>query len=422
MKEKKQDELWMTVMKDKLSDYSEPLPSFGWEKLEQELGSPPLKKVYPLFRWQMAVAAAVFLAVLSSVTLYFLRTPAADEIRRTSVQATAVLPDKMPDATQPMAPIAKPTPIGKRLNQTVKPQLLAQNDKIDKPLMEGVEQVNEGLEKQLVPSENTLDQSDKNSGEEASKVIQEDEPFVEKRVTRPSSRDKYHQPMTGSTKKRSGWSMGVSVGQANGTSTESRGDMSQSPGFSRLNVFSSPDGLIRVPENQNLIFKDGVPYLTSANEIAHVEHRLPLTFGVSVRKRLGHGLSLESGLTYTYLASDVRLLGVERDLTQKLHYIGLPVRLNWTFVDKKRVSFYLSGGGAVEKCVYGSLGSEKQTVKPLQLSVSAAVGAQLNVSQRIGLYVEPGVAYFFKDGSDVQTIRKEHPFNFNLQGGIRFTY
>ena len=45
MKEKKQDELWMTVMKDKLSDYSEPLPSFGWEKLEQELGSPPLKKV-----------------------------------------------------------------------------------------------------------------------------------------------------------------------------------------------------------------------------------------------------------------------------------------------------------------------------------------------------------------------------------------
>lgn len=415
----------MTAMKDKLSDYSEPLPSFGWEKLEQELGSPPLKKVYLLFRWQMAVAAAVFLAVLSSVTLYFLRTSTADEIRRTSVQATAVLPDKMPDATQPIQPIAQSTPLRHRSDQTVKSQLLAQNEKIDQPLKKELGQIKEESTKKLVPdenTENTENQLDKNSEGESDKVIQENEPFVEKRITRPSSRDKYHQPAERSGREQSDWSMGLSVGQTSGTSTASVGDMSQSSGFSRLNVFSSSDGLIRVPENQNLIFKDGVPYLTSANEIAHIEHRLPLTFGISVRKKLGHGFSLESGLTYTYLASDVRLLGAERDVTQKLHYIGLPVRLNWTFVDKKRVGFYLSGGGAVEKCVYGSLGSEKQTVKPLQLSVSAAIGAQLNVSQRIGLYIEPGVSYYFKDGSDVQTIRKERPFHFNLQGGIRFTY
>ena len=62
------------------------------------------------------------------------------------------------------------------------------------------------------------------------------------------------------------------------------------------------------------------------------------------------------------------------------------------------------------------------TVYPLQFSVSGAVGAQFNATMLIGVYVEPGVAYFFDDGSDVQTIRKDTPFNFNLQAGIRFTY
>ena len=76
----------------------------------------------------------------------------------------------------------------------------------------------------------------------------------------------------------------------------------------------------------------------------------------------------------------------------------------------------------MEKCVYGKIGSESETVKPLQFSVMGAVGTQYNISRRVGVYVEPGVSYFFDDGSDVQTIRKEKPCNFTLQGGIRLTY
>lgn len=83
---------------------------------------------------------------------------------------------------------------------------------------------------------------------------------------------------------------------------------------------------------------------------------------------------------------------------------------------------YVSGGGAVEKCVYGKIGSKSETVKPVQLSVMGAVGAQYNISNRVGLYVEPGVSYFFDDGSSVQTIRKENKTNFTLQAGIRLTY
>ena len=32
-----EDELWLKKIKDKLEDYSEPLPVAGWERLEKEL-------------------------------------------------------------------------------------------------------------------------------------------------------------------------------------------------------------------------------------------------------------------------------------------------------------------------------------------------------------------------------------------------
>ena len=76
-----------------------------------------------------------------------------------------------------------------------------------------------------------------------------------------------------------------------------------------------------------------------------------------------------------------------QEVEQKLHYVGIPLRANWNFLDKKLVTLYVSGGGMIEKCVYGKLGSEKETVKPLQFSVSGAVGVQLNATKRIGIYM-----------------------------------
>lgn len=89
----------------------------------------------------------------------------------------------------------------------------------------------------------------------------------------------------------------------------------------------------------------------------------------------------------------------------------------------------------LEKCVSGTLEtvyvinneereSESHSLKvsSLQWSVSAAVGAQVNFTRQLGLYVEPGVVYYFDDHSGIETIRKEHPLNFNLQMGLRFSF
>ena len=156
--------------------------------------------------------------------------------------------------------------------------------------------------------------------------------------------------------------------------------------------------------------------------MASVDHKQPVSAGFSVRKNLPKGFSIETGLVYTFLSSDLFYEGEVEKTSQKLHYLGIPLRANWNFIDRKRFTLYVSAGGTVEKCIYGKIGKETVTVDPLQWSVMAAVGAQYNLGPRIGIYVEPGISYFFDDGSEVRTIRKDTPCNFTLQAGLRLSY
>ena len=94
-------ELWMNKLKEKLADYSEPVPASGWEQLEKELMPPVERRIYPYRRWMMAAAAVILLAVVSSVSLYFLGTPAADHIRNTQTPALASMPDALPGVQRP---------------------------------------------------------------------------------------------------------------------------------------------------------------------------------------------------------------------------------------------------------------------------------------------------------------------------------
>ena len=416
-------ELWMNKLKEKLADYSEPTPASGWEQLEKELMPPVERKIYPYRKWMMAAAAVILLAVVSSVSLYFLGTPAADEMRHIQTPALASTPDVLPGVQQPdmqgtsVEPVLRPVARENRLAK-VDRNIPEHKMPLDEPAVKDepalvVEEkdlgtvINEGE-----PTEET------NAGQTQTK--DKERPTAGNRPRRPSGRDKYHIPTEKPSSRKGTWSMGLGVGNSGGASSEV--GSGAYPYMSRVSMLSVSNGLMEIPNDQTLVFEDGVPYLRQAKQVVDIKHHQPISFGLSVRKALGKGFSLESGLTYTLLSSDAKLANDDHQIEQKLHYIGIPLRANWNFLDKKFVTLYVSGGGMVEKCVYGKLGSEKETVKPLQFSVSGAVGAQLNATKRVGIYVEPGVAYYFDDGSDIQTIRKENPFNFNIQAGIRLTY
>ena len=413
-------ELWMNKLKEKLGDYSEPLPASGWEQLEKELMPPVERKIYPYRKWTVAAAAVILLALVSSLSLYFLGTPAADDIRHAKTPALASVPDILPDVQQPDATGTTVEPV---VRPVVKDRIAKAERNIPQPTANADAPVQKEKQAPLEVGAKSGDRKAEVEQMEETKVAQQKQTDTEQpgnKPRRPSSRDKLHIPTEKASSQKGTWSMGLSVGNSGGASTELGSGI---PSYmSRVSMVSVSNGLLSIPSDQTLVFEDGVPYLRQANQVVDMKHHQPISFGLSVRKSLAKGFSVETGLTYTLLSSDAKFADSDQKTEQKLHYLGIPLKANWNFLDKKLFTLYVSGGGMIEKCVYGKLGTEKETVKPLQFSVSGAVGAQFNATKRVGIYVEPGVAYFFDDGSDVQTIRKENPFNFNIQAGIRLTY
>lgn len=167
-----------------------------------------------------------------------------------------------------------------------------------------------------------------------------------------------------------------------------------------------------------------------------IKHFQPITFGASLKYNFNEEWSITSGLNYTLLSSQLRSGDYSHyyNSQQTLHYLGIPVNLNYTVWRGDKVSMYISGGGVVEKNMKGTLltdyvidnkiverSRDRISVKPLQWSVNSAVGVQYQLSKPIGLYAEPGVAYHFKNGSEVETIYREKPLNFSIRLGLRFS-
>lgn len=167
------------------------------------------------------------------------------------------------------------------------------------------------------------------------------------------------------------------------------------------------------------------------------KHRLPVRVGMSLQYPLSGRLGIESGLTYSYHSSQLTS-GSEihrYEMDQSLQFIGIPLNLNFSMWENERFGLYLSGGGMMEMCVAGksdidyivdnelALTKHKNIrVKPLQFSVNASAGFQVNLIPQLGVYLEPGVSYYFDNGSAVETIYKDKPLNFNLKMGLRYTF
>lgn len=164
-------------------------------------------------------------------------------------------------------------------------------------------------------------------------------------------------------------------------------------------------------------------------------HHLPIRIGLSVAYALTDRLSISSGLTYTRLSSDIKDASRESKYIgeQRLHYVGIPVNVSYKVASSRWISLYGTAGVLAEKCVSGTTDEgyvENNTMKytnthdisskPLQMSINAGVGIQFDFIDNVGIYAEPGLSYYFDDGSALQTIYKEKPLNFNLNVGVRF--
>ena len=216
---------------------------------------------------------------------------------------------------------------------------------------------------------------------------------------------------------------------------------SATTGMGASSVTNSTATYVEAVGPDNVIWADnpqlGIGIFNQGKSVkTEYKHWLPVRVGFNVAYRLTDRLSVESGVSYTRLSSDMKD-GTKDNYSsgsQKLDYIGVPLNVKYRAFGYRRLSVYASAGLLTEKCVSGKttheyvISGEKKkheaedvAAKPWQLSVNAALGAQFDVLRNVGVYVEPGVSYYFDDRSTLSTIYKEKPLNFNLNLGVRYT-
>jgi len=165
-------------------------------------------------------------------------------------------------------------------------------------------------------------------------------------------------------------------------------------------------------------------------------HYMPINFSLALKYRLNNRFALETGLTYSRLKSEFEMgsNGNTINEQQTIHYLGIPVKGIYYIYNRKMWSLYGSLGLSIEIPVHSPLNTsyylhgileatEKSTIHaPWQWSVGTGLGVQYNFTPNIGLFAEPSLQYYIPTGTQIETYSTEHPFNFSLPLGIRFTW
>lgn len=136
--------------------------------------------------------------------------------------------------------------------------------------------------------------------------------------------------------------------------------------------------------------------------------KAPVNAGINVERRIGKHFGVETGLNYTMLRSG----------DAKQHDLAIPVKLNAHIAESKKVDFYATLGGLVEKCIAGEDGADKK----VRAGVTAGVGVNCKLNNRLALFAEPTVTHHFVDKDNVSNIRSQRPTNLNINAGLRITY
>ena len=163
------------------------------------------------------------------------------------------------------------------------------------------------------------------------------------------------------------------------------------------------------------------------NQQGNAKHHAPVSVGLQVAFGIAPRLSLSTGMVYTRTSSDFYPYASSSsyNVHQVLHYVGIPVGLNYEFWQSGGFHAYLMAGAEADYNVKNDTeeeGVKKENAKRdrVQFSGKASLGAQYDITPKVGLYIEPGAKYYFDNGSHVENTFKDKKLNFNLQFGLRF--
>ncbi len=171
------------------------------------------------------------------------------------------------------------------------------------------------------------------------------------------------------------------------------------------------------------------------------KHERPLTLQILFNRKFTDKWSVTTGLSLTRMKSTFES-GNEKTYihrTQRIQYLGIPLKANFRLIENKRMSIYTSAGTQLDFPICARLTTKylyNYALEPLdaspnitnnirvpfQLSFGVGIGIQYQVLPHINFFLEPSLNYYIPNAKEVQTYRTEHPFDISIPIGIKISW
>lgn len=427
---------WTSKLQDQLADYQESVNHDLWAGIEQSLAhSETGKKARIVYfkRWSAAAAAVALLGIGGSYVYLH-----QEDVEKGNLQLAshAVSPSHAVSASHVVSADLQSAASSVAASQSAPSHAVSPSHVVSSDLQSAASQSKMG---------NTLVEESENEISLLAENSDPAEPVSEDKATDSSSD---HKVLTRSTdhhaaayasqsyhfeknEEVSGWSMQLyaenltpSLGGVNSDASGGYND------FSYGTMAEPMPGVIPDPTAGGIY---GEEYLLASckaiqrKQQGNAKHHAPVSVGLQVAFGIAPRLSLSTGLVYTRTSSDFYPYAPSSsyNVHQVLHYVGIPVGLNYEFWQSGGFHAYVMAGAEADYNVKNDTeeeGVKKENAKRdrVQFSGKASLGAQYDITPKVGLYIEPGAKYYFDNGSHVENTFKDKKLNFNLQFGLRF--
>ena len=443
---------WTSKLRDQMTDYQEPVKHDLWAGIAQSLaqnqpvagknGGPenhpvkrvekePKARVVTLKRWSAAAAAVALLGIGGSYVYLH-----QEDVEQGNAQLASLASS---EASSASSAASSSLSAASSSHSKQVPLLAADNKSADSKSRQKAASSAASLlssDYASVPVQSAAPMNDE--GETMVAVASDEAPLVASKYksaesaqsqAEPNSSSSYHfsrnSEVAGVSMKLYAENFGAGMGNVNsGSNIVNR--------YSDSGVMADP--MPGVYPDPSVGGSNDVDYLMAAAYKAlqkspqgKAKHHAPVSVGMQIAFGVAPRLSLSTGVVYTRTSSDFYPYAPNNDnnVHQVLHYVGIPVGLNYELWRSGGFHAYVMAGAEAAYNVKNDTdedGTRKQDAKRdrVQFSGKASLGAQYDISPSVGLYIEPGAKYYFDNGSDIENTFKDKKLNFNLQFGLRF--
>lgn len=171
-------------------------------------------------------------------------------------------------------------------------------------------------------------------------------------------------------------------------------------------------------------------------QIENTNFEVPFSVGLLLNLPITQRLRLETGLQYTLLAHESRTKVMNNKhsvYNTKLHYLGIPVGLQWVIINGRLLRFYVSQSLIIEKGLSANYSADRYEkgrfletessqveIRGIQLSSNSSVGIEIAIQKSLALFGQAGAQVFLMNKTQPFNLRSEHMIWPSVQTGIRW--